>query len=169
MSVSTRGGWTVNVIPFKTEEPYLVQRNGAPLYACTHAYSQARNCNCRLWQDPGDLAHASLTKWRGSKKRHALFIDESLGFFRLASDQPLPPPLLTITTTSTTVAKVEIISLPACSQAGNCNCRLPQDLGACQFDRNDMRCLRPCYTRQFFLQLVSQQTLRDKLQERFHV
>ena len=28
---------------------------------------------------------------------------------------------------------------------------------------------RPCYTRQFFLQLVSQQTLRDKLQERFHV
>ena len=29
--------------------------------------------------------------------------------------------------------------------------------------------LRPCYTRQFFLQLVSQQTLRDKLQEGFHV
>ena len=29
--------------------------------------------------------------------------------------------------------------------------------------------LRPCYTRQFFLQLVSQQALRDKLQERFHV
>ena len=31
-----------------------------------------------------------------------------------------------------------------------------------------LRDLRPCYTRQFFLQLVSQQTLRDKLQERFH-
>ena len=29
--------------------------------------------------------------------------------------------------------------------------------------------LRPCYTRQFFLQLVSQQTLRDRLQEGFHV
>ena len=28
---------------------------------------------------------------------------------------------------------------------------------------------RPCYTKQFFFQLVSQQTLREKLQGRFHV